>query len=163
MLYQDRLGLKPRDWIPIIAKKYGCSEDAVKKDWSERKRWMQTFISANEVENLALDILFDYELASIDACKLYEEAKDTKTKIQTFWLRVKTIQMKHGYLRELGALKKMTTKFTIEDNTYKQKLNAENYPPSIKFSEDVNRIIKISELLESGEYDQIQEMIKKQS
>jgi hypothetical protein len=118
MLVQDRLGLNPVDWAPTVAEKYGCSVDAVRKDWSERKKWMQNFIKMDAVEDLAIGILLDYEIALNDACKLYEEAKDPKTKIQTFWLRFKAMQMRDDYLRELGALKKIKKEFIIRNNCY---------------------------------------------
>jgi len=128
MLYYDRLGLRPVDWIPNVAEKYGCSLEAVKKDWAERKRWMQTYLKIDDVENMALDILLDYEISLNDTRKLYDEAKDVKTKIQTLWLRFKAIQMKMDYLKELGALGKIKSEFTITNSLYSRNRDEEVYP-----------------------------------
>jgi hypothetical protein len=132
MLYQDRLGLKPVDWVPKIAQKYGCTVEAVKKDWSERKKWMQTFLKINDVENLALDILLDYEIGLIDACKLYDEAEDPKIKIQTLWLRFKAIQMKMDYLKGLGALEKIKIAVGYCNKDYSDKRFEERLSPTMR-------------------------------
>lgn len=132
MLYYDRLGLKAVEWIPIVAEKYGCSTEALKKDWAERKRWMQTYLKIDDVENMALDILLDYETSLNDARKLYDEAKDVKTKIQTLWLRFKAIQMKMDFIKELGALGKIKSEFTIKNQLYSRDRNEEFYPQEKK-------------------------------
>ena len=128
MLGYDRLGLKAVEWIPTIAEEYECSAEAVKTDWSERKRWMQTYLRVDDVENMALDILSDYEIALTDATGLYNEAKDVKTKIQTLWLRFKAIQMKMDYLKELGALDKIKSEYTIRNSIYYLKRDDEEHP-----------------------------------
>ena len=132
MLFYDRLGLKAVNWIPKITEKYGCSFEAVKKDWGERKRWMQSYFKIDDVENMAMELLLDLETALSDACKLCEETNDVKFKIQTFWLRFKGIQMKMDYLRELGALDKIKSEFTIRNNLYSRKRNDEVYPEDKK-------------------------------
>ena len=128
MLYYDRLGFRPVDWVPKIEEKYGCSKEAIKKDWAERKKWMQTYLQIDDVENMALDILLDQEISLNDARKLYEEAKEVKTKIQTLWLRFKAIQMKMDFLRELGALEKIKSEFELKNNLYRNKRHNEVYP-----------------------------------
>ena len=125
MLSYDRLGLEPVDWIPEVAEEFACSEEAVKKDWSERKRWMQTYLRIDDVENMALDILADYELALNDAMKLYNETEDVKLKIQTLWLRFKAIDMKMDYLREPGALSLMKREFSVRESVYRAKRDDE--------------------------------------
>jgi hypothetical protein len=128
MLYYDRLGLKVADWAPQVAEKHRCSVEAVKKDWSERKKWMQSYLKLDDVENMALDILLDFEIALNDTRTLYEEAKDVKTRIQTLWLRFKAIQMKMDYLKELGAFGKIESEFKLKNSLYARDRNEEVYP-----------------------------------
>lgn len=129
MLYYDRLYLKDKDWIPIVAEKYHCSKEAIKKDWAERKRWMQTYLKIDDVENIAMDILLEYETSLWDARKLYDEAKDVKIKIQTLWLRFKAIEMKKNYLKEIGAVHKIKSEYNILDEVYERNRHKEIYPP----------------------------------
>jgi hypothetical protein len=141
MLYYDRLYLKDVDWIPIVAEKYDCSHEAIKKDWAERKKWMQTYLKINDVENMALDILLDYESSLWDAKKLYVEAKDVKTKIQTLWLRFKAIEMKKNYLKEIGAFNKIKSEYNILDELYEKDRHKEIYPPT----ESDKKLLKLLE------------------
>lgn len=105
MIYYDRLGLEPKEWISIVASKYNVSQDAIRRDWSARKKWMQIFFKVKDAKDMALDMLLDYEIALRDAMKLYEEAKDVKIKTQTLWLRLKVIERKNSFLEKLGAFR----------------------------------------------------------
>lgn len=44
MVSFDKKGMKPNDWIPLVASKHGVSEDAVKKDWNKRNFWKTNMI-----------------------------------------------------------------------------------------------------------------------
>ena len=94
MLYYSRVGLKPKDWIPIVASNHGVSEDAIRKDWTKRKNWMRMLLKIDDPEALALSILMNNEVALSQAYKLFEQAQDVKTKIQTLWLIIKTNQIR---------------------------------------------------------------------
>lgn len=104
MLSLNRSGMKPSEWIPLIASNHKISEDAVKKDWGNRSNWIQQFMKIDNSQQLALELLQDYEVAVLDAYHLYEEAEDVKTKIQTVWLRLKIIRLKQEFLKEINAL-----------------------------------------------------------
>ena len=104
MLDLNRSGMKPSEWIPIVASNYEVSEDAVKKDWGNRRNWIQQFMKINDSQQLALDMLQDYEVSILDAYHLYEQADDVKTKIQASWLRLKIMKEKKEFLKEINAL-----------------------------------------------------------
>ena len=50
MLYYSRLGLKPKDWIPMVASKHEASKEAVRRDWSERKTWIRMLLKIDDSE-----------------------------------------------------------------------------------------------------------------
>ena len=104
----------------------------------------ETYLQIDDVENMALDILLDYEISLNDARKLYDEAKDVKIKIQTLWLRFKAIQMKMDFLRELGALVKIKNEFELKNNLYRNKRHDEVYPetPHQKINRDLLEAIR---------------------
>ena len=67
MLDHYRSGSKPTDWIPQIAAKYDTTAGAVRRDWSNRNKWMSSLLKIENAKTLALDILYDYEKAMQDA------------------------------------------------------------------------------------------------
>jgi hypothetical protein len=99
MINWDRLGLKPKEWIPRVAAKFNASEEAVKRDWSNRKKWMDMYFQTTEIQTLGLDSLFDYEIAVQEATELFNETKDLKMKPTTLGLKLKAIKMKHERAR----------------------------------------------------------------
>ena len=135
MLRYDRLGIKPKDWIPLVASKHHTTEETVKRDWSKRKTWIRLFLKVDDAEALALDILFDYEVAILDAYTLYEQAEEVKIKIQTLWLRLKTILLKANYLRELGALEYVKSDYLEKVGEHKEEM-LENKLPYLKGNRD---------------------------
>ncbi len=118
MLMMNRLGVQPKEWVPVVASKHGANEEAVKKDWSKRKEWMKVILKINDVEALALDTLNHYEVTLLDSYKLFEEIEDPKLKIQTVWLRIKAIKLKEDFLRDLGALDYIRTDFRAKANKH---------------------------------------------
>ena len=104
MLNLNRSGMKPSEWIPLVASNYEISQDAVKKDWGNRRNWIQHFMKIDDSKQLALEMLQDYEVSILDVYHLYEGAEDVKTKIQTMWLRLKIIKEKQEFLKEINAL-----------------------------------------------------------
>jgi hypothetical protein len=128
MLHYSRLGFKPKEWIPMVASKYDVSEEAVRRDWSERKTWMRMFLKIENTEELALDILMNYEIILGQGYRLYEMAEDPKTKLQTLWFILKSVEQKMNYLRELGVLRQL--QFDIGEKVIEsqQKALEEKYP-----------------------------------
>ena len=104
MLNFNRSGMKPCEWIPLVASNHKISEEAVKKDWGNRRSWIRQFMKINDSQQLALEMLQDYEVSILDAYHLYAEAEDVKTKIQTMWLRLKIMKEKQDFLKEIHAL-----------------------------------------------------------
>jgi uncharacterized protein YjcR len=82
MLSLYRSGMKPKEWMPIIASEYNVSVDAVKKDWSNRRSWIHFFIDVDDTKELGLGIIREYENALFDADNLYEQAEEVKIKTQ---------------------------------------------------------------------------------
>ncbi len=118
MLNLNRSGMKPSEWIPLVASNHETSEDAVKKDWGNRRNWIQQFMKINDSQQLALEMLQDYEVSILDAYHLYEEAEDIKTKIQTMWLRLKIMKEKQDFLKEINALNYIKVDFRNQSNKH---------------------------------------------
>jgi hypothetical protein len=118
MLNHYSTSMKPSEWVPLVASKYGISEDAVKKDWGNRRKWIQNFSKINDSKQLASEMLQDYEVSILDAYHLYEEAEDVKTKIQTMWLRLKIMKEKKDFLEEVNALEYIKVDFSNQGNEH---------------------------------------------
>jgi hypothetical protein len=97
-----------------VASNHEISEDAVKKDWGNRRNWIQQFMKINDSHQLALELLQDYEVSLLDAYHLYEEAEDVKTKIQAMWLRLKIIKERQEFLKEIKALEYIKVDFGFQ-------------------------------------------------
>lgn len=121
MLHYYRLGIEPKVWIPEIAKKFGISEEAIKKDWSKRKDWMTNLIKVENAEDLAKSIFIDYEISILDTYRLHRSTEDPKTRIQALWARLKAIQLKKEFLREIGALDHLRFDFRLEARKHSKK------------------------------------------
>lgn len=52
MLFLNRLGLKPKDWIQEVAFKYKTTPEAVRRDWSRRKTWMKQILKVEDARAL---------------------------------------------------------------------------------------------------------------
>ena len=114
MINYDRLGYKAAEWIPWVAAKYGASEDAVKRDWSNRGKWMEMYFQSNEVQTLGVEILYDYEIALRDACELYDKTEDLKMKPTVFGLKLKALKMKTDFLNDFRVLDRVKEQYYIE-------------------------------------------------
>lgn len=114
MINWDRLGLKPKEWIPRVAAKFNASEEAVKRDWSNRKKWMDMYFQTTEIQTLGLDTLFDYEIAVQEATELFNETKDLKMKPTTLGLKLKAIKMKHDFLSQFGVMTRLKNQYYEE-------------------------------------------------
>ena len=128
MLFLDRLGVKPKDWVEEIAFKYKTTPEAVRRDWSRRKTWMRQILKIKDAEALALDILYDYEKALQDAYRLYHDADEIPAKIHALWARLRAIQMREKYLKSIGALDHISIDFEYEAGYHREKREEEKYP-----------------------------------
>jgi hypothetical protein len=114
MIKFNRLGLKPKEWIPKVAAKFDASEETVKRDWSNRRKWMNMYFQTTEVQTLGLDTLYDYEIASQEAAKLYYETENPKLKPTTLGLWMKAIKMKHDFFDKFGVLTRLRNQYYEE-------------------------------------------------
>ena len=125
-------GMKKSEWVPLVASKHNCSEEALDRDWTRRKTWIHYFMKIDNSKQLALEILKDYELTLLDAYHIFEEAEDPKTKIQATWLRLKIMKLKQEFLKEINALDYIKVDFRnqgrkhdveMDPNPYRKVLN----------------------------------------
>ena len=114
MISCDRLGLKPAEWVPQVAEEFGASKEAVKRDWNNRKKWMNMYFQTTEIQTLGLDALFEYELAVEEAKELYQQTKNPKMKPTTLGLMLKAIKMKYDFLKEFGILHRLENQYYEE-------------------------------------------------
>ncbi|MDQ1281633.1 MAG: hypothetical protein QG670_2898 [Thermoproteota archaeon] len=128
MLFLDRMGIRSKDWIQEIAVKYSTSPEAVKRDWSRRKAWMRQILKVGDAEELALDVLYDYERALQDAYKLFHDAVDVPDRVQALWARLRVIQMREQYLRSVGALERISIDFRSESEERQERMMEKKYP-----------------------------------
>ena len=143
MLHYSMLGLKAKEWIPMVASNHKVSEDAIRKDWTKRQNWIRILLKIDDPEALALSIIMNNEVALSQAYKLFEQAQDIKTKIQTLWLIIKTNQIRVNCFKELGV--PCQVKFADENKSdNQQELLEEEFPYRIG---DKDRHIRTMALL----------------
>jgi len=77
MLDADGMGTRPKDFIPILARKHEVSEDALWRDWGRRRSWMGKLARLNENMSLVAE-----ELNRIGRLKrqVYRMARDPDSK-----------------------------------------------------------------------------------
>ena len=97
-------GMKTNDWIPIVASKYGVSEDAVKKDWNKRPFWNKNMIDLRNCGALIRGCIFDIENYSIKLENFVKTTKNENCKLgaikQLTENRFKLIKFYHSYDNE---------------------------------------------------------------
>jgi hypothetical protein len=128
MINYDRLGIKAKDWISQVARKYGASEEAVKRDWSNRKEWMETYLNAKDTQSLVSGLMLEYDIAYEEACRLCEQEKNPKLKMQFIYLKLKIIEKKTDILKQIGGFKLLNREFRIEALKHARKLEEEWFP-----------------------------------
>ena len=57
MLEYHKQGMKTSEWIPLVASKHNCSEDALKKDWGRRRSWIHQFMKIDDSKQLANEMI----------------------------------------------------------------------------------------------------------
>jgi hypothetical protein len=114
MISYDRLGMKSKEWIPKVAEEFDASKEAVKRDWSNRRKWMNMYFQTTEIQTLGLDALFEYELAVEEAKQLYKQTKNPNMNPTTLGLMLKAIKMKYDFLKEFGVLNRLENQFYEE-------------------------------------------------
>ena len=120
--------MKSSEFIPIIANKHQVSEDAVKKDWSNRPNWIKYFMNVEDTEKLAYGILEEYETTRLDAVNLYEQADEIKIKTQLLWLRLKITDRKYDYIKEIGVLQYLKSDYNDKIKEHNDDKMEKKYP-----------------------------------
>ena len=119
MLNLNRSGMKPNQWIPLVASNHEVSEDAVKKDWDKRSSWMTNMIDLRNCGDLIRGCIIDIENYSIQLETFVKTSKNENCKLgaikQLIENRFKLIKFYHSYdnedLRErIEKLEKMAEK-----------------------------------------------------
>jgi len=147
MLAYHRQGMKTTEWIPLVAAKHNCTEEAVKRDWSRRRDWIHHFMKLDNPVAMAKKIIYDNELLLLDAYNLYEQTEDPKAKLQIMWLRLKANREKRDFLSEIGALSHIRSDYEEKLWAHKKKLDQEKHP-YLKGDEDQH--IRAMALLKAG-------------
>ena len=128
MINNDRLGFQPKEWIPQVATKYGANEEAVKRDWSNRKKWMNTYLSVKDTKSRISGLMLEYDIAIEEVCLLYEQEKNSKAKIQLLYLKLKIIEKKNELMKQLGYFEAFRKEYRIEALKHSRKLEEEWFP-----------------------------------
>ena len=104
MLSLNRSGMKPNEWIPLVASNHGISEDAVKKDWNKRGCWKRSLIDLKNCSDLIRGCILDIEKYSIQLETFVKNTKDESCKLgaikQLIENRFKLIKFYHSYDNE---------------------------------------------------------------
>ena len=61
MSNQNKLGVKPKVFIPITAKKFNSSVAAIIKDWQNRSKWFGLLCDIESMKNIPKAMLDDLE------------------------------------------------------------------------------------------------------
>jgi hypothetical protein len=128
MINNDRLGLQPKEWIPQVAAKYGATEEAVKRDWSNRKKWMKTYLSVKDTKSRISALMLEYDITYEEVCLLCEQEKNSKAKMQFLYLKLKIIEKKNELMKQLGYYELLRKEFRIEALKHSRKLEEEWFP-----------------------------------
>ena len=128
MIRYDRLGIKAKDWIPEVADKFGASKETVKRDWSNRKNWMRTYLNTKDTRSSVLELIIEYDIAYEEARSLYEQEENSQKKMQLLYLRLKTIDKKKDLMKQLGYFEPIKKEFRIEALKHSRKLEEEWFP-----------------------------------
>ena len=89
---------------------------------------MRQMLRVEDAEMLALDILYDYERALQDAYRLYHDAVDVPDRVHALWARLRAIQMREQYLRNVGALERISIDFKNEADEHRERMVEQKYP-----------------------------------
>ena len=104
MLSLNRSGMKPSEWIPLVASNHRISEDAVKKDWNNRESWKRNLIDLKNCGDLIRGCIFDIEKYSIQLESFVKNTKNENCKLgaikQLIENRFKLIKFYHSYDNE---------------------------------------------------------------
>ena len=158
MLFLDRLGIRPWDWIQEISFKHHTTPAAVRRDWSRRKTWMRQLLKIEDAEALGFNILYDYEKAVQDAYRLYDDATSIADKVHCLWARLKAIQLREKYLTTIGALEQIRIDMQYTADSHQERKDEEKHP---YLKGDRDRDIRMMALLKGMPRDEFMKRMTK--
>ena len=128
MLLLHREGLTVIDLAQELAPKYNISEEAVKRDWSRRRNWMQDFVRIDEPIELVNKMIVDNEVLFQDSQNLYQQAESTSLKVQILWLQLKIQRERKSMLKEMGAFEPIQKDYNFKARDRFDELIVEREP-----------------------------------
>ena len=128
MLEFYRQGVKISNWAPILAQKYQINEEAIKRDWSRRNKWVHIFVKIDDPFLMAKKIVAENELLMSDAYRLFENSDDPRSTVQLMWLRLKIWKEYVSLMRELGLFQPLKVDYENKALLHKKKLDEERIP-----------------------------------
>lgn len=128
MLHLHRLGVEPRKFIPSIAAQYGVKVSAVRKDWSNRTKWMKVYLRMEHAQSLVSELLLNYDVAHEEALLLVKEEKNPKAKLQLLYLSLRILDKKTEIMRQLGAFEMLRCDYKSKAREHARKLLEEEFP-----------------------------------
>jgi hypothetical protein len=128
MLRLHRLGVEPREFIPSIAAQYSAKVDAVRKDWSNRTKWMKVYLRMEEAQSLVSELLLNYDIAHEEALLLVNEEKNPRAKAQLLYLLFRILDKKTEIMRELGAFEILRCDYKNQAREHARQLLEEEFP-----------------------------------
>ena len=128
MLRLQRLGVESREFTPSVASKYGVRVDAVRRDWSNRTKWMKAYLRVEDAQSLVSELLLDYDIAHEEALLLFGEEKNPKAKAQLLYPILKILEKKTEILSQLGAFEMLKRDYESKAREHARKLLEEEFP-----------------------------------
>jgi hypothetical protein len=128
MLRLQRLGVEPKEFIQSVAAKYGVKDAAVRRDWSNRSKWMKVYLRMEDAHSLVSELLLDYDVAQEEAHMLINQEENLKAKAQLLYLYLKIVDKKTEIMKQLGAFDVLKFDYESKDNEHARRLLEEKFP-----------------------------------
>jgi hypothetical protein len=128
MLRLQRLGVEPKEFIQSVAAKYGVKDAAVRRDWSNRSKWMKVYLRMEDAHSLVSELLLDYDVAQEEAHMLINQEENLKAKAQLLYLYLKIVDKKTEIMKQLGAFDVLKFDYESKANEHARRLLEEKFP-----------------------------------
>ena len=128
MLRLFSLGFEIKEITAKVASKYDVNQEAVRRDWSNRKDWMKNYLNIEDTRDLVLRMLFRLDINYEEACQLSDQETSFKSKSHMLSLKVQIEKEKRELLKYLGAFAVIKADFKNSVLEHIEKLFEEKYP-----------------------------------
>ena len=128
MLRLERLGVEPKEFIPSVASKFGVKVDAVRRDWSNREKWMKVYFRVEDARSLVLEHLLEHDVAQEETLLLISQEKNPKAKVQLIYLYLKILDRKTEIMKQVGAFEMLKCDYESKAREYARKLLEDVFP-----------------------------------